>query len=442
MDNIAAAKLDEPRSFSVGKLRGGVVDRDSRRIVGASVITRGEALGHGMWVDDVALLQVLSAGEQRAHDGVPMRWTHPGICNDGMGTQVGRAVNFRLAPDGESVLCDVHFYKKVSRRRSEYIEEIMNLAEEDPEVLGLSIVFDMDVDAVENFMKEHEGEDGKFKSPDRDNDANLPHVRLAKLYWIDFVNEPAANPRGLFARDNITVHDVFDAVLFAPDSSEIGRRVLAALGIKLSRLRAELSSYLESRKLKIVSDSSCFAAISYDSAHPEGTPLAPKDTPWDGPGEVAKASGPEELKIMCAWVDSENKDNKTAYKFPHHKAGGQHAAVWRGVANAAARLPQANIPQSDVPGVQRHLARHYREFGEEPPWSRAPENWRNYCRALGEYQYEPDNHELQELLLAHGLDVEASAILEKNNDDVLEKFLSMLDDSIRNFLVSIGKMEG
>lgn len=111
-------------------------------------------------------------------------------------------------------------------------------------------------------------------------------------------------------------------------------------------------------------------AISYNSAHPDGTPKAPEDEEWDGPAEVAAAEV-EDLKVMCAWVDSENADKKGAYKLPHHKASGQHAVVWRGVSAAMAALLGArggvNIPEGDRRGVYNHLAKHYREFDKEPP---------------------------------------------------------------------------
>jgi hypothetical protein len=109
--------------------------------------------------------------------------------------------------------------------------------------------------------------------------------------------------------------------------------------------------------------------ISYASAHSGGTPKAPKEDSWDGPTEVAAATV-EDLKVMCAWVDSANAENKTAYKLPHHKASG-HAVVWRGVAAAMGVILGArggtNIPDGDRQGVYGHLAKHYGEFDEKAP---------------------------------------------------------------------------
>jgi len=99
------------------------------------------------------------------------------------------------------------------------------------------------------------------------------------------------------------------------------------------------------------------------------TPKAPIDEEWDAAREVKEADV-EDLKIMCAWYDSENPDIKSAYKLPHHKAKG-HAVVWRAVAAAMAALLGArggvNIPDSDRKGVYNHLVKHYKEFDKEPP---------------------------------------------------------------------------
>lgn len=97
---------------------------------------------------------------------------------------------------------------------------------------------------------------------------------------------------------------------------------------------------------------------------------APIETSWDGPEERRKASV-EDLRIMCAWFDSQNPDVKSSYKLPHHKAEGQHSAVWNGVRAAMAALLGArggtDIPSGDRRGVYNHLVKHYKQFDKEPP---------------------------------------------------------------------------
>jgi hypothetical protein len=78
-----------------------------------------------------------------------------------------------------------------------------------------------------------------------------------------------------------------------------------------------------------------------------------------------------------AWYDpkAEKHDpprEKQAYKLPHHEpVGGRTVVVWNGVRSAMQVLLGArggvDIPRSDRGRVYEHLARHYRQFGKEPP---------------------------------------------------------------------------
>jgi len=131
--------------------------------------------------------------------------------------------------------------------------------------------------------------------------------------------------------------------------------------------------------------------ISYAGAHSGGTPKAPRDAEWDAAAEVSKADV-DDLKIMCAWMDSENPDIKSSYKFPHHKASGQHAVVFRACAAAIAVLNGArggaNIPSADRKGVYNHVAKHIRDdFDAEP----AP------LKSIAEIENDPYNVLLNEI---------------------------------------------
>lgn len=90
---------------------------------------------------------------------------------------------------------------------------------------------------------------------------------------------------------------------------------------------------------------------SHDTAVTEGE--------WDGPAVVADLPNDRGvLRYVHAWVDSEgDAEAKNSYKFPHHRSDGG-PAILPGVRNALARLPQADIPENDRAGVERHLRRH------------------------------------------------------------------------------------
>ena len=108
-------------------------------------------------------------------------------------------------------------------------------------------------------------------------------------------------------------------------------------------------------------------------------PLAPKDMKWDAGPEVA-AADVNDLEVMCAWMVTEAPAElkKGDFKLPHHTQKGYNT-VWKGVANAAARLSQAKIPSGDVKGVQTHLEKHYTEFKEKAPWAKSAEMWQRWC---------------------------------------------------------------
>lgn len=94
-----------------------------------------------------------------------------------------------------------------------------------------------------------------------------------------------------------------------------------------------------------------------------------EDAGWDAGAEVRQAEV-DDLKAMCAWVNSKEPELKTSYKLPHHKAKG-HNVVWRGMEAAMGAVLGARggvqIPESDKRGVYNHLAKHYAQFDKEPP---------------------------------------------------------------------------
>lgn len=111
--------------------------------------------------------------------------------------------------------------------------------------------------------------------------------------------------------------------------------------------------------------------------------LADEDMEWDAAMAEFSirewAGGPEKENIDWdkykegfTWYDEENRENLGSYKLPHHQViGGELKTVWRGVVAAMGALMGArggvDIPEADWDGCYNHLARHYNEFGKEPP---------------------------------------------------------------------------
>jgi len=185
------------------------VDRDARVIRGYAVITRGEALGHDMWIDEVMLAQVVEAGNAKS-SGLKVRFTHPGLCSDGLGKFLGRARTF--VRDGDVVRADLFLSEVASKSpEGDLAGYLMDLADDDDKAFGTSIVFSRDFETeekilVENGAIEKQADEGwmywdmtDFVSPDPLNTKKLRHARLSELSASDVVDEPAANPAGMFS---------------------------------------------------------------------------------------------------------------------------------------------------------------------------------------------------------------------------------------------------
>jgi hypothetical protein len=219
-------------------------------ISGVSVITRGEALGHEMWIDSDFLADTTSAinGSNSASGGVKARFTHPGLSSDGMGRYLGRLTNAQTV--GDQVFADLHFAEAATKTPDGNLADyVMTLAEEDPEAFGLSIVFEHDVEASESHYSEHT-HNNRFVSPDEDNKNNFAHARLSKLRAGDVVDEPAANPSGLFHREQEIASEADSLMEYALGLS--GEKPnLACLSVDADRVSAAVSRFMSRHNLTL-----------------------------------------------------------------------------------------------------------------------------------------------------------------------------------------------
>jgi len=102
---------------------------------------------------------------------------------------------------------------------------------------------------------------------------------------------------------------------------------------------------------------------------------APEDEEWNAPTlsdftdkSWEDLTDTEKTNIAghFAWAAEMPPTTYGNLKLPHHNTSGE--IVWRGVANAAARLSQSSIPSEDVSKIQAHLGAHYKAFDKTPPW--------------------------------------------------------------------------
>lgn len=270
-------------------------------ITGVSVITVGEALGHGLWADEVMLAQVADL-INKSNKGVKSRFTHPSMSSDGLGRHVARVNSATLA--GEQVLATQHFLESGhATPNGDLAGYLMDLAEEDPEGYGLSIVFHHDIKAMLAFGKEHgleyvdpeTGEWVGFESPDPRNANNYPHARVDEVRAADAVDEPAANPGGLFAGEHAIAEDADKLAAYALGLSET-KPELCSLSMDPERVRGFASRFLHNHRLEIKT----MAKTLNDSPPPAEDPQegqaapAPAEAATDAPTDGGDSTPPSE----------------------------------------------------------------------------------------------------------------------------------------------------
>ncbi|HLA25210.1 MAG TPA: S49 family peptidase [bacterium] len=157
---------------------------------------------------------------------------------------------------------------------------------------------------------------------------------------------------------------------------------VATLEESVTRLARSGAVTSTSAAFAMATSSNSTANFQVRYARPPGEPAAGPiashstvvvDEPWDGPGQVAACPAERgALRRMHAWVDDDSDPGaKSSYKFPHHMMGDDMPgpANVNGIRNGLARLPQANIPDADRVGVERHLRRHLDDFNDQAAMS-------------------------------------------------------------------------
>lgn len=216
-------------------------------IENVSVITRGEASGHDMWVDQDFMSDV-AAAINASPTGIKARFTHPGLSSDGLGTYLGKLHDARYV--GNQVIASLHFKEAATKTPDgDLADYVMTMAEESPEDFGLSIVFDVDVEA----MSEHRSDNtqgGRFVSPDEDNKNNYDHARLSRLRAGDVVDSPAANPDGLFHRDQQIAADAENLLSYSLGLSD-AKPELTCFDVDVDRVSAAVQRFLSRHNLQL-----------------------------------------------------------------------------------------------------------------------------------------------------------------------------------------------
>ncbi|MBO5705581.1 MAG: hypothetical protein J6S05_01025 [Bacteroidaceae bacterium] len=231
-------------------VRLGEVDKENEVLHGVQITLEGEAKGHGIHLDREFCEAVAAAGNATGDVGLKVRYGHPAMCSDALGTELGRAKNFevrdieRVTEDGEKVtvagvFADVEILKSAhAAPQGDIAKHVLEMAAEDPGQFGQSIVFTY----ADWVVKDADGNRHSYKAevsdPEDKNKAltgeqwfaqsadGKIYAVLGKLHGTDFTDTPAATD-GVFSTGTLAEEaermleehpQIFDAIENSPKS--------------------------------------------------------------------------------------------------------------------------------------------------------------------------------------------------------------------------------
>ena len=200
------------------------VDAEAEVLHGVQITLEGEAKGHGVFLDREFCEAVAAAGNATGDVGLKVRYGHPAMCSDALGTELGRARNFRVIDiereiDGEKVqvagvIADVHILAAAhAAPQGDIAAHVLAVAAEDPKQFGQSIVFTYgdwvvkDADGVrhsynEEVLADEESERISEEAWRAKSADGREYAVLGKLLGTDFTDTPAATD-GIFSAGSL-----------------------------------------------------------------------------------------------------------------------------------------------------------------------------------------------------------------------------------------------
>ena len=221
---FAAGSTEEPRLENI--------DKEAEVLYGVQITLEGEAKGHGVWLDRAFCEAVAEQGNAMGDAGVKVRFGHPAMCSDALGTYLGRAKNFRVVDltrkeTGEKaagVLADIHIMPESHSAPSGDLGKwVLEAAANSPDTFGQSIVF-----TYADLKSTNEDGEPILRSEyesnydfDKARGENKVFAVLGKLHGTDFTDTPAATD-GVFSGNDLAA----EAEEMLAEHPEIGEAIM------------------------------------------------------------------------------------------------------------------------------------------------------------------------------------------------------------------------
>lgn len=160
------------------------IDKENRVIHGVTLIQLGRINDdREVRADETSLLQVETMVNEKG-GGMKSRFGHPNTSDDGSPRKfLGSIKDARI--EGDKTLGDLHL-SDTAFKNTNYGQQVLDMAENDPDKFGMSLAPRWDHDAMKKTKKTIDGEETEA-------------LRFKSLGAIDVVDDPAATRDGMFS---------------------------------------------------------------------------------------------------------------------------------------------------------------------------------------------------------------------------------------------------
>jgi len=282
IDNKKENSMDKQFAFAINNTEDAQISRNDGTMNGVSLISVGPALGHGLYVDEKSLSTII---DELEGGKLPAYITHRGaLFEDRLTREIGIFTNFRI--DDDRVLGDFQAFDSFREDDTRKFNRLFELAEKMPERFGLSIVFSANSTWATDV--------GDVDTEEKPDDAlfNFPSIRVEEVSSADFVDQPAANQKGLFDKvDSKPVYKMTKAELLEQNETlEAEKTQLTEDNLQLSVKVADAEAEAEALKIQL--------------AEPEA---AAEDEDTEVKTEAAAEDEDEMAKLQKELEDAEEK---------------------------------------------------------------------------------------------------------------------------------------
>jgi hypothetical protein len=260
--------MTEKFAFGANGIDQSQVDPESGTLSGVSLISVGPALGHGLFVDDASLDSLML---ELQGQNLPAYITHRGaIFDDRLTREIGMFDNFRI--EGDRLVGDFQAFDSFREDESKKFNRLFELAEKMPERFGLSIVF--------SATTVWATEDGDVATAEKPDNAlfDFPSIRVDEVSSADFVDQPAANQRGLFSKIDIKLTTKMTKLQLSEENKQLEaqKAELENQLLQLSLKNTEAEAKAEALEIKFAEEKKPTdeEEMDQDGKEPDDRPMA------------------------------------------------------------------------------------------------------------------------------------------------------------------------